>query len=138
MGRIIKRLAFLLGPLIAFILYLAFYKQGGLNEVPYWAPWVVSAYFLMALIVSTVVSRRRSGATYRDPKNALALQRRARTVWKVMLSVYIYAFVAGAFMLVILRKSIPLRYGFLALAINLLFILLFCRNLFWNASSKNS
>jgi hypothetical protein len=132
-GRImLKRVLILLGPLIAFILYLA--VRG--NKVPDWTPRAIAAYFILALVVSAVFSHRRSGAA--TSKYAAVLQSHARTtIWKRMLFFYIYAFLAGSIMVVVLRNTFPLRYLILPLIFNLIFLLLFCWILFWRGSSKS-
>jgi hypothetical protein len=131
-GRIMLKRAFvLLGPLVGFVLYLVFIGRN--NAVPRWAPWALAAYFVFALLVSAAFPGQLSAIG--NSESVAALRGHSRTVWKVMLFFYIFAFLAGSISVALLRNTLPLRYLLIPLIFNLVFILLFCWILFWRGSA---
>jgi hypothetical protein len=91
---------------------------------------------LLAKLIMPVLFSHRSREELARSKYASVIQGYARTVWTVMLFLYILSFIAGLITLVLFREAIPLQYAIIALGVNLLLILLFSRALFGTSESK--
>jgi hypothetical protein len=136
--RVALRLAVLLGPPIAFVSYLILTSRVTQDSFPTWATQTIAAYFIFSLVVSALGARRQVRHTVAAAQDVSTVRTRGRKVWIVMLVIYGQAALGGLLMFVVLRKVIPWPYGIVAIVINLLFILLLCKRLFWSTASKNS
>jgi hypothetical protein len=95
----------------------------------------MGALYVALSIIMPVLFSHRSRDVARS-KYASVIQGYARTVWTVMLFLYIFSFIAGLITLLLFREAIPLQYAIIPLGVNLLLILLFSRALFWTSESK--
>jgi hypothetical protein len=120
-------------PLIALVFFVILMGHR-IEHLPAWARWGIVLYIALSIVVPAFFGRQSRA----EPRSTYAaiIQRYARTVWAVMLFVYIFCFIAGLIATVMLRQAIPLRYAIIALGVNLLFILLFWRAMFWSKPTK--
>ena len=133
---IVRRLAVLFGPPILFVSYLVLSGRLTDRDIPTWAGYTITTYFVLCIAISALSARRKSSQPRVSPEADLQLQAKAQKIWTVMLALYLQAFLGSAVAFIVLRKRVWWEYGAIALAINLLFIIVLCRALFWNSSGK--
>jgi hypothetical protein len=119
-------------PLVALLCFVLLMGHR-MERLPVWARWAIFLYVALSIIMPVLFSHRSREELARS-KYASVIQ--ARTVWTVMLFLYILSFIAGLITLVLFREAIPLQYAIIALGVNLLLILLFSRALFGTSESK--
>jgi len=131
---VVRRLAVLFGPPVFLVSYLVLRGRLTDRDVPPWAVYTIASYFVLCIGSSALSVRRQSKPAFASPEEELRFQARARKVWLIMLALYGQAFLGSIIAFVVLRKTVPLEYGVIALTINLLFVITFCRALFWRRS----
>ena len=108
-------------PLLVLVVY-GVLKPDALERFPARGRWAIAAYFLVAVFAPALFSRRNSESGSTTPRDTTALMDLARKLWKILLFVEIFGFVAGVVAVLILRNTFPLRYLVLALVFSFLSI----------------
>ena len=115
-----------LAPLFALVLFIAWLGPGKLELLPIWARRGIVLYVLLSVVLPTLLLPRPK-LEEATSKYAMAIRGHVRTIWTMLLWLYMFTFVGGVFASAILRSVVPLRYSALPLGINLIFIVLFWR-----------
>jgi len=134
--KIIKRAFILLGPPLIVIYYVALTGRSSQSNVPRWAVAVIALYFVVTMALSLLSGRRQAELPAISTTDMSSLRDTTRKVWIAMIVMYVLSFCTGSIMFVLLRKTIPIQYSILGLAINLLFVW-FSWRLLRNSSSTN-
>jgi len=116
-----------LGPFIAIfalalaaIVYGTFKPTNGIEGIPIWARWCIGLCLVLApWIIGAIWHPKRPVLS---SQYAAILQAYARTIWKIMLYIYVCSFIAGSVIAVFLRNTYPWPYLVIPLTFNLILI----------------
>jgi hypothetical protein len=129
-GRIVR-----LVPLFALVLFVICLGPGKVEQFPTWGRLGIVLFIVLSIVLPALFLRP-SKAQPATSKYAVAIQSHVRTIWRVLLWLYICSFVGGLLTIAIIRPAIPLIYAVLPLGVNLILVVLFWRLLSSRTSGK--